>query len=559
MQIIFQDPYASLNPRMSVGAIVAEPLEIFGLCATRPRRKERVASLLEKVGCGPTRCHRYPHEFSGGQRQRIGIARALALEPQIHRLRRADLALDVSIQAQIVNLLQDLQKSRKLTYLFISHDLRVVQHICDRVAVMYLGRVVELGSTATLYDPPRIPTARRCCRPCPFGSDGQARAHHPRGRCTQPDRSAVRLPIPPPLPGQGQAGMGVRGTGAMPTVLIVDDDRFTRSVLTSIFAQDPTFAGARPQVIAAASGAEAIDAFRAQRPEVAVIDLLMPGMDGYAVCEALRAEPGGSEVHLVVMSGVYGDAATTRRLQDEYRATFFAKPYQLKELARHVARLLAGDGPPRPDTAEPEVEVVFAESRGDLADRALPAVLLDLHEIGATGTLELTRGRVRKAIGLIYGHPVSATSSVREETLGHFLVARGIIDDDQQRAAIKRAAERGERVGEALIALDAITPEQLVEQLTAQVRHKLVQSLRWPDGAWRFLPADGRGGAQGNALDLAQVLLSGLRQTAPTAAATGDTDRLDLEPRGEALLPAVRQVFGRALAAAWRPASPRPS
>lgn len=339
----------------------------------------------------------------------------------------------------------------------------------------------------------------------------------------------------------------------MPTVLIVDDDRFTRSVLTSIFAQDPAFSGGRPQVIAAASGAEAIDAFRAQLPQVAVIDLLMPGMDGYAVCEALRAEPGGSEVHLVVMSGVYGDVPTTRRLQDEYRASFFAKPYQLKELTRHVARLLAGDGSPRPDTAEPEVELVFTESRGDLADRPLPAVLLDLHESGATGTLELTRGRIRKAIGLLYGHLVSATSSVREETLGHFLVARGIIDDDQQRIAIKRAAERGERVGEALIAQGAITPEKLVEQLTAQVRHKIVQSLRWPDGAWRFVPAHGRGGAQGNALDLAQVLLSGLRQTVPNAAAAGGTDRLHLEPRGQALLPTLRQVFGRALTEAWRP------
>ena len=157
MQMIFQDPYASLNPRMTVGDTLSEPLEIFGLVKTRAERRERVAALLTKVGLRTDAAERYPHEFSGGQRQRIGIARALAVEPRFIVCDEPISALDVSIQAQIVNLLQDLQAAEKLTYLFISHDLKIVQHICDRVAVMYLGKVVELARAETLYSTPKHP------------------------------------------------------------------------------------------------------------------------------------------------------------------------------------------------------------------------------------------------------------------------------------------------------------------------------------------------------------------------------------------------------------------
>ena len=160
MQIIFQDPYASLNPRMTVGRTIAEPVDIHGLAKTPTERADRVASLLEKVGLRPDAAQRYPHEFSGGQRQRIGIARALAVSPKFIVCDEPISALDVSIQAQIVNLLQDLQRDEQLTYLFISHDLNIVRHICDRVAVMYLGRVVELAAAKELYHSPKHPYSK---------------------------------------------------------------------------------------------------------------------------------------------------------------------------------------------------------------------------------------------------------------------------------------------------------------------------------------------------------------------------------------------------------------
>jgi oligopeptide/dipeptide ABC transporter ATP-binding protein len=160
MQIIFQDPYASLNPRMTVEDILGEPLDIHGLASTRELRKNRIHQLLDLCGLRREAISRYPHEFSGGQRQRICIARALAVEPEFIVCDEPVSALDVSIQAQIVNLLQDLQKELGLTYLFIAHDLKVVEHISNRVAVMYLGRVVELAPAEELYAHPRHPYTR---------------------------------------------------------------------------------------------------------------------------------------------------------------------------------------------------------------------------------------------------------------------------------------------------------------------------------------------------------------------------------------------------------------
>ena len=157
MQIIFQDPYASLNPRMTVADIVGEPLDIHNLAKNKKERNERVKEILENVGLGSEYMNRYPHEFSGGQRQRIGVARALAVDPKLIIADEPVSALDVSVQAQVINLLQDLQKEYGLTYLFIAHDLSVVKHISDRVAVMYLGKLVELTDKKELFNNPLHP------------------------------------------------------------------------------------------------------------------------------------------------------------------------------------------------------------------------------------------------------------------------------------------------------------------------------------------------------------------------------------------------------------------
>jgi peptide/nickel transport system ATP-binding protein len=155
MQIIFQDPYASLNPRMTVGDFVGEPLDVHGVCSGRSEKQDRVATLFQKVGLDPAFMKRYPHEFSGGQRQRVNIARAIALNPAFIVADEPITALDVSIQAQIINLFQDLQDELGLTYLFIAHDLSMIRYLCHRVAVMLRGRIVEIGPCEAIFDNPQ--------------------------------------------------------------------------------------------------------------------------------------------------------------------------------------------------------------------------------------------------------------------------------------------------------------------------------------------------------------------------------------------------------------------
>ena len=174
MQIVFQDPYSSLNPRMRVGDIVEEPLIIHRI-GGRAQRRARVEELFELVGLDASQLARYPHQFSGGQRQRIGLARALALNPSLVIADEPVSALDVSVQAQVINLLMDLQDRLKLTYLFIAHDLRLVRHICTRVAVMYLGKIVEMGATEALFAAPAHPYTRALLSAIPVPDPAAAR------------------------------------------------------------------------------------------------------------------------------------------------------------------------------------------------------------------------------------------------------------------------------------------------------------------------------------------------------------------------------------------------
>ena len=201
MQVVFQDPFSSLNPRMRVRDILAEPIRNFGLASSPADLDARIDTLLDTVRLPREAARRWPHEFSGGQRQRIGIARALAAEPDLIMCDEAVSALDVSVKAQIVNLLQDLQRELGLAMLFISHDLAIVEHMTHRVAVMYLGKIVETAPKRQIFVAPEAPLHQGPALGRAGADAGRhAPADHPQGRRAEPEQSAQRLPLPHPLP-----------------------------------------------------------------------------------------------------------------------------------------------------------------------------------------------------------------------------------------------------------------------------------------------------------------------------------------------------------------------
>ena len=338
----------------------------------------------------------------------------------------------------------------------------------------------------------------------------------------------------------------------MSTVLIVDDDKYTQTVLRTAFSQDPAFAGLELQALTADNGEAGLATFRTHRPDVVATDLHMPRMDGRALCRAIRAEPGGRDVHLVAMSGISRNVTEAEAMQREFGARVFTKPYQLRDMAAHIAKLIAGDEPvPAPQKPAPIAPT------GDLASRPLPALLFDLLEAQSTGRLRLRRGRVEKRIELVVGHPLSVWSSAREEAFGAFLVGVGKLTAAELRRAVTWAADRKRKVSDALTALGIMTPESMVTHLTMHTCHKLVQTLRWSSGRWQFEPrTQSHLGVRGNPIDLTPLVLQGLSRTAsfdsvPERVAAVERSSLVLTPRGQRLLPAIRQHLSSKLADEW--------
>ena len=414
----------------------------------------------------------------------------------------------------------------------------------------------------------------------------------------------------------------------MAKVLIVDDDRFQRSVIEKILVHDPLVRDYDVEVVCAVDTDEALRLFGAHAPDFVVVDTQLGKQSGLDLCARLRDLPGAADTPLAIIGGVYQDDEVATRVA-QLRGRLFTKPYQLRDLPQFLAAILgqraaappgapaaidavpaarprprapgaaaalataapapAGDDstaapggssrradPPgaaatAPQTDAPAVPRPAATAAilpgrigspleplsGDVAERPLPAVLLDLWEVQATGRLSLRRGRVAKEVDLVVGHPRSVASNVRDETLGHFLLARGIIDRAKHDAAMHRAATEGEKIGTALIANGALTTQELIKQLTAQARFKLMRALRWPDGTWSFQPrSQPAPGFHGEALEMQTVVLRGLRRTAsieplPPRVAVLRGRKLHLTPRGEALLPVVRRVFGSRMPDLW--------
>ncbi|MCU1282679.1 MAG: response regulator receiver protein [bacterium] len=305
-------------------------------------------------------------------------------------------------------------------------------------------------------------------------------------------------------------------------ILIVEDDKHIRKILEQLLTHEPSLAARAPEVVSAQDGKEGLAALDKGPYDLVISDLLMPRMDGFAFTRELRKHPQGGTVPLIVTSAIYKDQATIARLQSETGAQFFAKPFQIRDILNAVKKLL--DGAPKIESSRlPRPDVTPTGARklsgaqptvGSLAERRPPRILLELWEKKTTGTLLLQRGKVKKEIALVHGTPVAATSNLRTETLGHFLVGRGVIDEQQHRDALKRAQESQERLGQSLVELGFITDADLMKQLGAQMRSKITNVLRWKDGDWMLTPGAPPATPLQTPVEAPRVVFSGLNKTA---------------------------------------------
>ena len=337
-------------------------------------------------------------------------------------------------------------------------------------------------------------------------------------------------------------------------ILIVEDDKHIRKILEQLLTHEPSLAARKPEVVSTQDGVEGLAALDKGPFDLVISDLLMPRMDGFGFTRELRKHKHGADVPLIVTSAIYKDQATISRLTAETGAQFFAKPFQIKDILNAVKRLL-GDGnhapapAPTRSTAMPTV--------GSLADRRPPRLLLELWEKKTTGTLTLQRGKVKKEIALVHGTPVAATSNLRTETLGHFLVARGVIDDARHQQALKRAQESQERLGQSLVELGFITDAELMRQLGAQMRAKITNVLRWKDGDWMLTPGPPPATPLQTPVETPRMVFTGLHRSAHVdeiaQLLAHERGRIALTLRAERHREAFVRVFGdKGLAALQR-------
>ncbi len=304
-------------------------------------------------------------------------------------------------------------------------------------------------------------------------------------------------------------------------ILIVEDDKHIRRILESLLQHDPALAARGVEIVVAEDGKAGLEALEKGRPDLVVSDLLMPRMDGFTFCRELRKHKNGQGVPLIVTSAIYKDQATINRLHAETGAEFFSKPFQVRELMATVRRLLGEPVQPAPKASAPgeppkarRIDSIGLPVSGQLADRPPPRVLLDLAEQKGTGLLIFQRGKVCKEISLLHGTPVAVTSNLRTETLGHFLVARGILDEQRHRQALERAQQGQDRLGYVLVELGFITEQELLKQLGAQMRAKITNLLRWREGAWSFQPGAPPTDRLQTPVEAPRVVFTGMQKTA---------------------------------------------